>query len=32
MRLNFSYSSPESIREGITRMGTLLKEVVRKPA
>ena len=32
MRLNFSYSSPESIREGITRKGTLLKEVVRKPA
>jgi 2-aminoadipate transaminase len=32
MRLNFSYSNPETIREGITRMGTLLKELVRKQA
>ena len=28
MRINFSYSNPESIREGITRLGTLFKEVV----
>ncbi|MEW6093820.1 MAG: PLP-dependent aminotransferase family protein [Chloroflexota bacterium] len=28
MRINFSYSKPESIREGITRLGTLLKELV----
>ncbi len=27
MRLNFSYSNPETIREGITRMGTVLKEL-----
>ena len=26
MRLNFSYCNPEAIREGITRMGTVLKE------
>jgi 2-aminoadipate transaminase len=30
MRLNFSYSNPATIREGITRMGTLLKELVVK--
>ena len=30
MRLNFSFSSPEIIREGITRMGLLLRELVRK--
>jgi 2-aminoadipate transaminase len=30
MRLNFSYSNPDTIREGITRMGTVLKELVRK--
>ncbi len=30
MRLNFSYSNPETIREGITRLGTLLKELVVK--
>jgi 2-aminoadipate transaminase len=30
MRLNFSYSSPDSIREGVTRLGTLFKEVVAK--
>jgi 2-aminoadipate transaminase len=30
MRLNFSYSNPETIREGITRMGTVLKELVKK--
>ncbi len=28
MRLNFSYSNPETIREGITRLGMLLKELV----
>ena len=28
MRLNFSYSSPETIREGITRLGTTLKESI----
>lgn len=30
MRLNFSYSNPEVIREGITRLGTTLKEVLKK--
>jgi 2-aminoadipate transaminase len=30
MRLNFSFSSPEVIREGITRLGTTLKEVLSK--
>jgi 2-aminoadipate transaminase len=30
MRLNFSYSNPETIREGITRLGTVLKELVAK--
>jgi 2-aminoadipate transaminase len=28
MRINFSYSAPEIIREGITRLGTTLKEFV----
>ena len=28
MRLNFSYSSPDTIREGIARMGFLLKELI----
>jgi 2-aminoadipate transaminase len=28
MRLNFSYSDPDTIREGITRMGTTLKELI----
>jgi 2-aminoadipate transaminase len=28
MRLNFSYSNPDMIREGMTRLGTLLKELV----
>lgn len=28
MRINFSYSKPEAIREGITRLGILLKELV----
>ncbi len=30
MRLNFSYSSPDTIREGITRLGTTLKELIAK--
>lgn len=30
MRINFSYSKPDTIREGITRMGTVLKELVNK--
>ena len=30
MRLNFSYSSPENIREGITRLGMTLKEILKK--
>ena len=30
MRLNFSYSNPATIQEGITRMGTVLKELVAK--
>jgi 2-aminoadipate transaminase len=30
MRLNFSYSSPEVIREGITRLGLTLKEAVHE--
>ncbi len=28
MRINFSYSNPDKIREGVTRLGTLLKELV----
>src|SRR5512138_3016579 len=28
MRINFSYSSPDTIREGITRLGTTLKELI----
>ncbi|NOY98860.1 MAG: PLP-dependent aminotransferase family protein [Chloroflexi bacterium] len=30
MRINFSYSSPEIIREGIMRLGTVLKEEIYK--
>ena len=30
MRLNFSYSSPDLIREGITRLGTTLKELIKE--
>ncbi len=30
MRLNFSYSSPDTIREGITRLGTVLKELLHR--
>jgi len=30
MRINFSYSSPDTIREGITRMGGVLKELLHK--
>jgi 2-aminoadipate transaminase len=32
MRLNFSYSSPETVREGITRLGLLLREEVARDA
>lgn len=28
MRINFSYSNPDTIREGITRLGTTLKELI----
>ena len=28
MRINFSYSSPETIREGVTRLATTLKETI----
>jgi 2-aminoadipate transaminase len=28
MRLNFSYSPPETIREGMTRLGLLLKDLI----
>jgi 2-aminoadipate transaminase len=30
MRLNFSYSSPDTIREGVTRLGVTLKELMHK--
>jgi 2-aminoadipate transaminase len=30
MRLNFSFSSPDTIREGMTRLGTTLKEVLSR--
>jgi 2-aminoadipate transaminase len=30
MRLNFSYSKPDTIREGITRLGLTLKEILAK--
>jgi 2-aminoadipate transaminase len=30
MRLNFSYASPDTIREGITRLGTTLKELLHE--
>ena len=30
MRLNFSYSNPETIREGITRLGITLKELLHE--
>jgi 2-aminoadipate transaminase len=30
MRINFSYSKPDTIREGITRLGKVLKELVHK--
>lgn len=30
MRINFSYSSPDTIREGVTRLGTTLKELLAK--
>lgn len=30
MRINFSYSSPETIREGVMRLGTTLKELIKE--
>ncbi len=30
MRINFSYSSPDTIREGITRLGITLKELIKE--
>ncbi len=30
MRINFSYSSPDTIREGVTRLGLTLKELIRE--
>ena len=30
MRINFSYSSPDRIREGVTRLGTTLKELIKE--
>ena len=30
MRINFSYSSPHTIREGVTRLGITLKELIAK--
>ncbi len=32
MRINFSYSSPDLIREGIARLGTTLKELIKEIA
>jgi 2-aminoadipate transaminase len=32
MRINFSYSRPEIIREGISRLGTTLKEAIHNGA
>jgi DNA-binding transcriptional MocR family regulator len=29
MRLNFSFASPDTIREGITRLGVTLKEALK---
>jgi 2-aminoadipate transaminase len=30
MRLNFSFSSPDTIREGMTRLGLTLKDLIHK--
>ena len=30
MRINFSFSSPDNIREGITRLGVTMKEILKK--
>jgi 2-aminoadipate transaminase len=30
MRINFSYSKPDTIREGMTRLGYLLKELISR--
>ncbi|MCK7481761.1 MAG: hypothetical protein M0C28_34750 [Candidatus Moduliflexus flocculans] len=32
MRINFSYSAPDTIREGMTRLGTTLKELISRIA
>jgi len=32
MRLNFSYSAPDLIREGVERLGTTLKELIKETA
>jgi DNA-binding transcriptional MocR family regulator len=32
MRINFSYTDPDATREGITRLGLLLREEVFKDA
>jgi len=32
MRINFSYTDPDTTREGITRLGLLLREEVMKDA
>jgi DNA-binding transcriptional MocR family regulator len=31
MRLNFSYAKPETIREGIARLGKVLSEMIGEP-
>jgi 2-aminoadipate transaminase len=30
MRINFSYASPATIREGVARLGITLKELIKK--
>jgi len=30
MRINFSFASPDTIREGVTRLGITLKEILQK--
>jgi 2-aminoadipate transaminase len=30
MRINFSYSSPDTIRAGVARLGMTLKELIHK--
>jgi DNA-binding transcriptional MocR family regulator len=31
MRLNFSFATPEKIREGISRLGKVLNEMIGEP-